>query len=90
MVPKFGPTLREGADGTTGVLAGSLAAAKCQKTAEEYGLLDLKTAPAAKPAAKPFIAPPPYEGQDLDIDGRDGLDLLDRLDELQGASARRA
>ncbi len=49
--------------------------------------MDLETAPAAKPAAKPIFTPPPYEGQDLDINGRDGLDVLDRLDELQGALA---
>ncbi len=57
------------------------------KIAEEYGLLDLETALAAKLATKPIVAPPPYDGQDLDIDGRDGLDVLDRLDELHGASA---
>jgi hypothetical protein len=85
-VPKFGLALCEGADGTAGVLAGSPAAAKRKKTAEEYGLLDLKTAQAAKLAAKPIVAPPPYKGQDLNIDGHDGLDVLDRLNELQGAS----
>ena len=58
------------------------------KTAGEYSLSDLQTAPAAKPAAKPIVAPPPYERQDLDIDGCDGLDVLNRLDELQGALAR--
>jgi hypothetical protein len=57
------------------------------KTAGEYSLSDLQTAPAAKPAAKPIVAPPPYERQDLDIDRRNGLDMLDRLDKLQGASA---
>jgi hypothetical protein len=51
------------------------------------GLLDLKTAPASKPTAKPIVAPPPYEIQDPDIDGRNGLNGLDRLDELQGALA---
>ncbi len=49
--------------------------------------LDLKTTPAAKPATKPIVTPSPYEGQDLDINGRNGLDVLDRLDELQRASA---
>jgi hypothetical protein len=58
--------------------------------AEEYGLLDLKTTPAAKLVAKPIVAPPPYEEQDLDIDGCNRLDVLDRLDKLQGASAQRA
>jgi hypothetical protein len=55
--------------------------------AREYGLLNLETAPAAKPAAKPVVAPPPYERQDLDINGRNGLDMLNRLGELQGVSA---
>ncbi len=87
MVLKFGPTLCEGADGTAGVLAGSPAAAKHQKMAEEYSLLDFKTAPATKPAAKPIVVPPPYEGQDLDIDGHDGLDVLEKLDKLQGVLA---
>jgi hypothetical protein len=54
------------------------------------GFSDLETAPAGKLAAKPIVALSPYEGQDLDINGRDGLDVLDRLDELQGASAQRA
>jgi hypothetical protein len=58
-----------------------------QKVVEEYSLSDLETAPAAKPAAKPIVAPPTYKGQDLDIDGRNGLDVLDRLDKLHGASA---
>jgi hypothetical protein len=49
--------------------------------------LDLKTALAAKPATKPIIAPPPYEGQDLNIDRRDGLDMLNRLNKLKGALA---
>jgi hypothetical protein len=44
--------------------------------------------PAAKLATKPIVALPPYKGQDLDIDGCDGLDVLNRLDELQGALAR--
>jgi hypothetical protein len=48
------------------------------------GLLDLKTAPAAKPATKPFIVLPPYERQDLDINRCNGLDGLNRLKELQG------
>jgi hypothetical protein len=48
------------------------------------GLSNLKTAPAAKPAAKPIIAPPPYKRQDLDINGHDGLNGLNRLKELQG------
>ncbi len=55
--------------------------------AEEYGLLDLKTAPATKPTAKPIIAPPPYEEHDLNIDRLNGLDVLDRLNKLQGALA---
>ncbi len=38
--------------------------------------------PAAKPTAK--LAPPPYEGQDPDIDGRNKLVGLDRLDKLRG------
>jgi hypothetical protein len=50
-------------------------------------LLDLETVPAAKLATKSIIATPPYEGQDLNINWRDGLDVLDRLDELQGALA---
>jgi hypothetical protein len=45
-------------------------------------LLDLKTAPAAKPTAQPIVAPPPYEGHP-DINGHSGLGGLDRLDELQ-------
>ena len=49
--------------------------------------MDLETTPATKPAAKPIIAPPPYEGQDLNIDRRNGLDMLDRLGKLQGASS---
>jgi hypothetical protein len=49
--------------------------------------LDIETALAAKPAAKPIVVPPPYEGQDLNIDGRNGLDILDRLGKFQGASA---
>jgi hypothetical protein len=154
--PKFGLTLRKGADGTAGAVAGSPAAAKRQKTAGEYkvsnnfgavlrcnpahgksnkpvgadgalappnvgraadtmqmaktmdplkvrrpanaakvvdlipsdnddGLLDLKTTPvpAAKPTSQPLIVPPPYKGQDLDIDGRNRLDGLDRLNKLQ-------
>jgi hypothetical protein len=51
------------------------------------GLSDLNTAPSAKPTAKPIIALPPYEGQELDIDKRNGLDGLNRLDELQGSLA---
>ncbi len=47
------------------------------------GLSNFKTAPAAKPAAKPIVVPPPYERQD-NINGRDGLDGFDRLKELQG------
>jgi hypothetical protein len=157
-VPKFGLTLREGADVTTGAGAGSPAVAKRKKTAVEYkvsnnfqamlccnpacgksnelvgadgtlaplnvgmvadatktakptaplnvrrladagkaadlipsdnnnGLSDLKTAPAAKPTAKPIVMPLPYEGQDPDIDGRNRLDGLHRLNELQGGSA---
>ncbi len=58
------------------------------KRAEEYGFLDLETALAAKLAAKLIVAPPPYEGQDLDIDGRDRLDMLNRLNKLQGALAQ--
>ncbi len=54
------------------------------------GLLDLKTVQAAKPTTKPIIVPPPYEGQDPNIDGRNGLDELDRLKELQGALAQQA
>jgi hypothetical protein len=50
-------------------------------------LLDLKTTPATKPTAKPIIMLPPYEAQDPDIDGCNGLDRLNRLDKLQGASA---
>jgi hypothetical protein len=42
------------------------------------------TTPAAKLAAKPIIVPPPYERQDLDINGCDGLNRLDRRKELQG------
>jgi hypothetical protein len=51
------------------------------------GLLDLETALAAKPTAKPIVAPPPYEGQDLDINRRNSLDGLNRLNNLQGALA---
>ncbi len=49
--------------------------------------MDLKTVPATKPTAKPIIAPPPYKGQDPNIDGHNRLGGLDRLNELQGASA---
>ncbi len=149
-VLKFGLTLRKGADGTAGAVAGSPAAAKHQKAAGEYkvsknfgvmlrcnpngpvradgalaslnvamvadatkmadpmapligrmladvakaadliplddndGLSDLETAPAAKPTAKPIVAPPPYKGQDPDINGRNNPNELNRLDELQG------
>ncbi len=48
------------------------------------GLSDLKTAPAAKLAAKPIVAPPPYKKQDFDVNGHNGLDGLNRLEELQG------
>jgi hypothetical protein len=51
-------------------------------------LSDLETAPAAKPAAKPIIVPPPYEEQDLNIDGHGGLNWLNRLDKLHGALAQ--
>ncbi len=54
------------------------------------GLSDLETALATKLAAKPIVAPPPYKGQDLDIDGCDGLDRLDRFDKLPGFLAQRA
>jgi hypothetical protein len=54
----------------------------------EDGLLDLKTTPATKPTSKPIIALPPYDGQDLEIDKCNGLDGLNRLNELQGASAQ--
>jgi hypothetical protein len=47
------------------------------------GLLDLKIAPAAKPTAKPIFAPPPYEGQNLDIDRHNRLDGLNRLNKIQ-------
>ncbi len=50
------------------------------------GLLDLKTVPAAKPTTKPIVEPPPYEGQDLDIDGCNGLGGLDRLNKLQDSA----
>jgi hypothetical protein len=49
---------------------------------DKVGLSDLQTAPATKPTAKPIVAPPPYEGQDPDIDGHNGLDGLDGLDRL--------
>jgi hypothetical protein len=55
---------------------------------DDDGLLDLETAPATKPTAKPIVAPPPYEGQDPDIDGRNGLNELDRLNELQDLARR--
>jgi hypothetical protein len=51
-------------------------------------LLDLETAPATKPTAKPIVTLPPYEEQDPDIDGRNGLDGLDRLNELQDLARR--
>jgi hypothetical protein len=142
-VPKFGPILCKGADGTTGASAGSPAAAKHQKTVGEYklsinfgamlhcnsthkkgngpivadvalapfnvkravdatkmvdlilsddndGLTNLKTTPAAKPAAKPIVMLPPYKGKDLDIDRLDGLNELDGLDKLQGSSTQQA
>jgi hypothetical protein len=57
------------------------------KKYNDDSLSDLKTALTTKPAAKPIVAPPRYEGQDLDIDGRDRLNRLDRLDKLQGALA---
>jgi hypothetical protein len=53
---------------------------------DDGGLLDLKTAPATKPTAKPMVALPPYEGQDLDINGHNGLDGPDRLNELQDSA----
>jgi hypothetical protein len=154
-VPKFGLTLWESADGTAGVVAGSPAAAKHQKTAGEYkisngfwamprrnpacrkgnelvradialdplnvsirmvtdatktadpmaplnitrladaakaadlipsdnnnSLLDLEITPAAKPTTKPIVVPPLYKRQDLDIDRRNRLNRLHRLDEL--------
>jgi hypothetical protein len=59
-------------------------AANLIASGDDDGLLDLKTALAAKPAAKLIAAPPPYKRQDLDINGRDGLDGLNRLKELQG------
>ncbi len=55
------------------------------------GLPDLKvqqldrrvvTVPAAKPNAKPIVAPPPT--MDPDINGRNELNKLDRLDKLPG------
>jgi hypothetical protein len=55
---------------------------------DDDGLLDLKTMPAANPTAKPIVAPPPYEEQDLDINGRDALNALDRLNELQDSAQR--
>jgi hypothetical protein len=55
---------------------------------DNNGLLDLETALAAKLAAKPSVALPSYEGQDLDIDGRDGLNRLNRCNKLQGALAQ--
>ncbi len=43
-----------------------------------------------KTGRRPILALPLYEGQDLNIDGRDGLDVLNRLNELQGALTQRA
>ncbi len=43
--------------------------------------------PAAEPTAKPIVAPPPYEGQDPDIDGCNVLNWLNRLAKLQGGPA---
>jgi hypothetical protein len=50
------------------------------------GLSDLVTVPAAKPTAESIVTPPPYEGQDLDINGCNGIDGFDRLNELQDSA----